>query len=298
LGILRSELALITANTVQIGDVELRPWVLSPVNPFTRSSIVGTDPLWKNNIQANNSGAITVSDLISGLSFDTLALVTSGGVSQAPQAGLQVPGLFVVGNPAAPSTDYILGGAFNEIDRLAVILGLASATGAASGDLLLVNQKGLIAGNGGEVAQIGQQWDQGYTRTTTNPYISTGVGLVVARALSITAKGSVSIYETMPAGLTGLGYIGHVSANPNAANGGGYAQVGNQIGLEGDSTSGLAINVIQNAAGTTGANSVWAAAARGFEPGRLGWRGLGRGVALRRRMDRMVMRGGWMRWFW
>ena len=274
LGILRSELALITAGTVQIGDVELRPAVLSPINPFTGSSIVGTNPLFKNNIQSLDAGSITVTDLIAGLSCNTLALVTSGdrfnptdpALSQAAQAGLQVPGLFVVGNPFSATTDYILGGAYNEIDNLAVVLGLATATGAASGDLLLVNQKGLVGGNGGEVARIQQQWDQGYVRTTEEPFLSTGVGLVVARALSITAAGSVSIYETVPTGVTGLGYIGHVASNPNAlANGSnGYAQVGNQIGLVGDSTSGLAINVIQNAAGTTGANSVWAAAARGL----------------------------------
>ncbi|NBU71159.1 MAG: hypothetical protein EBS53_06860, partial [Bacteroidetes bacterium] len=266
LGILRSELALITAGTVQIGDVELRPAVLSPVNPFTISAIVGTDPLWKNNIQGVDAGSITVTDLISSLSFDTLALVTSGGLAQEPQAGLQVPGLFVVGNPAAATTDYVLGGAFNKIDRLAVALGLATATGAPSGDLLLVNQRGFVGGNGGEVARIQQQWDQGYTRTTTAPFLSTGVGLVVARALSITASGSVSIYETVPTGVTGLGYIGHVASNPRALASGsdGYAQVGNEIGLLGDATSGLAINVIQNAAGTTGPNSVWAAAARGL----------------------------------
>ena len=274
LGILRSELALITAGTVQIGDVELRPAVLSPVNPFTGSSIVGTNPLFKNDIQTLDAGSITVTDLIAGLSCNTLALVTSGdrfnptdpALSQAAQAGLQVPGLFVVGNPFSATTDYILGGAYNEIDNLAVVLGLATATGAASGDLLLVNQKGLVGGNGGEVARIQQQWDQGYVRTTEEPFLSTGVGLVVARALSITASGSVSIYETVPTGVTGLGYIGHVASNPNGvANGSnGYAQVGNQIGLVGDITSGLAINVIQNAAGTTGANSVWAAAARGL----------------------------------
>jgi filamentous hemagglutinin family protein len=266
LGILRTELALITAGTVQIGDVEFKPAVLSPVNPFTGSSIVGTDPLWKNDIQGVDAGSITVTDLVSSLSFDTLALVTSGGLAQDPQSGLQVPGLFVVGNPAATTTDYVLGGAFNEIDRLAVALGLATASGAPSGDLLLVNQKGLVGGNGGEVARIQQQWDQGYTRTTTSPFLSTGVGLVVARALSITASGSVSIYETVPTGVTGLGYIGHVASNPNALSNGsnGYAQVGNEIGLVGDPTSGLAINVIQNATGTTGANTAWAAAARGL----------------------------------
>jgi filamentous hemagglutinin family protein len=274
LGILRTELALITAGTVQIGDVELRPEVLEPVNPFTRSSITGTNPLWKNFIQANDAGPITVTDLISNLSFNTLALVTSGdrtnptnyALSQASEAGIQVGGLFVVGNPFAATTDYVLGGAFNEIDYLAVALGLDTASGAPSGDLLLVNQKGLVGGNGGEVARIQQQWDQNYTRTTTAPFLSTGVGLVVARALSITASGSVSIYETVPTGVTGLGYIGHVASNPNAlANGSnGYAQVGNQIGLVGDSTSGLAINVIQNAVGETGANTVWAAAARGL----------------------------------
>ncbi len=274
LGILRTELALITAGTVQIGDIERRPAVLEPVNPFTGSSITGTDPLWKNFIQANDAGPITVTDLISNLSFNTLALVTSGdrtnptgyALSQASEAGIQVGGLFVVGNPFAATTDYVLGGAFNEIDYLAVALGLATASGAPSGDLLLVNQKGLIGGNGGEVARIQQQWDQSYTRTITTPFLSTGVGLVVARALSITASGSVSIYETVPTGVTGLGYIGHVASNPRAlANGAnGYAQVGNQIGLVGDPTSGLAINVIQSALGTTGANTVWAAAARGL----------------------------------
>jgi hypothetical protein len=167
LGILRTELALITAGTVQIGDVELRPAVLSPVNPNTRTSIVGTNPLWKNgfqtlttgSFQGLDAGSITVTDLISNLSFDTLALVTSGGLTQTTQAGLQVPGLFVVGNPAATTTDYVLDGAFNKIDRLAVALGLGTATGAPSGDLLLVNQKGLVGGNGGEVARIQQQWD-------------------------------------------------------------------------------------------------------------------------------------------
>jgi hypothetical protein len=155
LGILRTELALITAGTVQIGDVESRPAVLNPFNPFTRSYITGTDPLWKNFIQANDAGPITVTDLISNLSFNTLALVTSGdrtnptgyALSQDSQAGIQVAGLFVVGNPFAATTDYVLGGAFNEIDYLAVALGLATASGAPSGDLLLVNQKGLIGGN-------------------------------------------------------------------------------------------------------------------------------------------------------
>jgi filamentous hemagglutinin family protein len=274
LGILRTELALITAGTVQIGDVEVRPRVLDPVNPFTGSSITGTNPLWKNFIQANDAGPITVTDLISNLSFNTLALVTSGdrtnptnyALSQDSQAGIQVAGLFVVGNPFAATTDYALGGAFNEIDYLAVALGLDTASGAPSGDLLLVNQKGLVGGNGGEVARIQQQWDQNYTRTTTAPFLSTGVGLVVARALSITAAGSVSIYETVPTGVTGLGYIGHVASNPNALADGsnGYAQVGNQIGLVGDPTSGLAINVIQSAVGETGVNTVWAAAARGL----------------------------------
>jgi filamentous hemagglutinin family protein len=275
LGILRTELALITAGTVQIGELENRPRVLQPVNPFTRSSITGTDPLWKNFIlQANDAGPITVTDLISNLSFNTLALVTSGdpanptnyALSQTSQAGIQVAGLFVVGNPLFPTSDYVLAGAFNEIDHLAVALGLATATGAPSGDFLLVNQKGLVGGNGGEVARIQQQWDQNYTRTTTDPFLSTGVGLVVARGLSITASGSVSIYETVPTGVTGLGYIGHVASNPNALDNGssGYAQVGNEIGLVGDPTSGLAINVIQSAAGTTGVNDVWAAAARGL----------------------------------
>jgi hypothetical protein len=122
----------------------------------------------------------------------------------------------------------------------------------------------LIGGNGAEVARKQQQWTESLTRSTTTPATYTGVGLVVANALSITAKGSVGIYEIMPAGLTGLGYIGHVAANPNVANEVAASNVGNQIGRVDRDTSGLAIDATENELGASGANTVFVAAARGL----------------------------------
>lgn len=114
------------------------------------------------------------------------------------------------------------------------------------------------------MARKQQQWTESLTRSTTTPATYTGVGLVVANALSISAKGSVGIYEIMPAGLTGLGYIGHVAANPNVANEVAASNVGNQIGRVGRDTSGLAIDATENELGSSGANTVFVAAARGL----------------------------------
>jgi len=276
LGLLRSEIALITAGTVQIGSLPTfaYPTVLEPnspqliqiLDPATGLKIgnyLGTNPLWSFNTV--DAGAISITDSFARLSLDTMALVTSAGITQDPGAGLELPGLFVVGAPAL-GTDYLLGGNLNRVDRLAVALADTTEESIPTGDLLFVNQKGLIGGNGGEVARKQQQWTESLTRSTTTPATYTGVGLVVANALSISAKGSVGIYEIMPAGLTGLGYIGHVAANPNVANEVAASNVGNQIGRVGGSsiTSGLAIDATENELGASGANTVFVAAARGL----------------------------------
>jgi len=264
LGLLRSEIALITAGTVQVGSLLDYPRVLSPQSPQFFRSYLGTKPLW--TYSTVNAGAISITDSFARLSLDTMALVTSAGISQLTTAGLQVPGLFVVGSPTLGGTDYILGSSLNRIDRLAVALADTSAQGIPTGDFLFVNQKGLIGGNGAEVARKQQQWTESLTRSTTTPATYTGVGLVVANALSITAKGPVGIYEIMPAGLTGLGYIGHVAANPNVANEVAASNVGNQIGRVGglNTDSGLAIDATENELGASGANTVFVAAARGL----------------------------------
>ena len=275
LGLLRSEIALITAGTVQIGSLPTfaYPTVLEPnspqliqiLDPATGLKIgnyLGTNPLWSFNTV--DAGAISITDSFARLSLDTMALVTSAGITQDPGAGLELPGLFVVGAPALGTTDYLLGGNLNRVDRLAVALADTTEEGIPTGDLLFVNQKGLIGGNGGEVARKQQQWTESLTRSTTTPATYTGVGLVVANALSISAKGSVGIYEIMPAGLTGLGYIGHVAANPNVANEVAASNVGNQIGRVGRDTSGLAIDATENELGSSGANTVFVAAARGL----------------------------------
>jgi len=230
LGLLRSEIALITAGTVQVGSILTYPRVLSPQSPQFFSSYLGTSPLWTYNTV--DAGVISITDSFARLSLDTMALVTSAGISQNAGAGLEVPGLFVVGAPAL-GIDYLLGGNLNRVDRLAVALADTTDQGIPTGDLLLVNQKGLIGGNGAEVARKQQQWTESLTRSTPTPATYTGVGLVVANALSITAKGSVGIYEIMPGGLTGLGYIGHVAANPNSVNEVAASNVGNQIGPAG-----------------------------------------------------------------
>ena len=290
LGILRDEVALITAGTVQVGISFLPPKVLRPTNPFNQTFLSGSNPLWTVGdlgsalLAGVNTGTLTVSDLIADLSINTLALLADGraggtALSQANNnAGIKVPGLLIGGAPgtaaaAAPGTDYILNSTLNEFDRFAVALTTtlgqdATGAGAPTGDLLLVNSKGLVGGNSGEVARTGQQWEQGLIRANvlTAP-LYTGIGLVAARALSITAAGPVSIYETLPAGVAGVGqYMGHVSANPNIAAQMDQTEVGNQIGvINGTSTTvGLAVNTLQNAPGESGANSVWAAAARGL----------------------------------
>jgi filamentous hemagglutinin family protein len=312
LGILRDEIALITAGTVQLGISYLSPKVLQPTNPFTDTFLSGSNPLWQigdlETLVGVNTGILTNTDLISGLSINTLALLsddsngTGTALSQDTDAGIQVSGLFVGGAPgtdtaAAPGTDYILGSNLNEIDQLGVALGTTSAlfsfsttasgsvittsipgqdttgAGAPTGDLFLVNSKGLVGGNSGEVARTVQQWDQGLVRANVSSApLYTGIGLVVAEALSITAAGPVSIYETLPTGVTGVGqYMAHVSANPNSAAQMDQTEVGNEIGAlggigtaVGGTTVGLAVDATQNTPGSTGANNVWAAAARGL----------------------------------
>ena len=291
LGILRDEVALITAGTVQIGISFLPPKVLRPVGLFTGTSLAGSNPLWAIGdlgslvLAGVNTGTLTVSDLIADLSINTLALLaddfnaTGTALSQANNnAGIKVPGLLIAGAPgralvAVPGTDYILNSTLNEFDRFAVALTTtlgqdATGAGAPTGDLLLVNSKGLVGGNSGEVARTGQQWNQGLIRANvlTSP-LYTGIGLVAARALSITAAGPVSIYETLPTGVTGVGqYMAHVSANPNDGTQMDQTEVGNQIGvINGTSTTvGLAVEALQNTPGSTGANNVWVAAARGL----------------------------------
>ena len=309
LGILRDELALITAGTVQIGISFLSPKVLQPTNPFTETFLAGSNPLWQigdlDTLAGVNTGTITITDLIADLSINTLALLADGrglgtngtALSQETDAGIRVSGLFVGGAPGTATaanrgTNYILNSNSNEIDRLGVALGTTSGLvsfstqpngsiinttilgqdpageGAPTGDLFLVNSKGLVGGNSGEVARTVQQWDQGLVRANVaSAPLYTGIGLVVARALSITAAGPVSIYETLPTGVTGIGqYMAHVSANPNSAAQMDRTEVGNEIGAsDGNGTTvGLAVDARQNTPGSTGANSVWAAAARGL----------------------------------
>ena len=294
LGILRDEVSLITAGTVQIGMSFLPPKVLRPVGLFSGTSLAGSNPLWAIGdlgslvLAGVNTGTLTVSDLIADLSINTLALLaddfnaTGTALFQANNnAGIKVPGLLIAGAPgaalvAAPGTDYILNSTLNEFDRFSVALTTtlgqdATGAGAPTGDLLLVNSKGLVGGNSGEVARTGQQWNQGLIRANvlTAP-LYTGIGLVAARALSITAAGPVSIYEILPAGVSGVGqYMGHVSANPNDGTQMDQTEVGNQIGvINGSNTGltavGLAVDSRQNAPGESGVNSVWAAAARGL----------------------------------
>lgn len=244
-----------------------------------------------------NSGTMLISDLITDLSIDTLALLAdnsdglgfgAGQLATAMKqnnnnAGIRVPGLFIGGAPgtatvAAPGTDYILNSSLNQIDRLGVALTTtgnplvagqdAAGAGTPTGDLYLVNSKGLVGGNSGEVARRTQQWDQGLVlATVADAPLYTGIGLVAARALAIVAAGPVAIYETLPAGVAGLGqYMAHVSANPNNAAQRDQVEVGNQIGVIGGSgtTVGLAIDARQNNPGESGANTVWAASARGL----------------------------------
>jgi filamentous hemagglutinin family protein len=291
LGILRDEVALITAGTVQVGISFLPPKVLRPGNLFSGTVLAGANPLWAIGdlgsavLAGVNTGTLTVSDLIADLSINTLALLaddfngTGTALSQANNnAGIKVPGLLIAGAPgtalvAVPGTDYILNSTLNEFDRFAVALTTtlgqdATGAGAPTGDLLLVNSKGLVGGNSGEVARTGQQWNQGLIRANvlTAP-LYTGIGLVAAQALSITAAGPISIYETLPTGVTGVGqYMAHVSANPNDGTQMDQTEVGNQIGVIGGTSTavGLAVNTLQNAPGESGVNSVWAAAARGL----------------------------------
>jgi hypothetical protein len=46
LGLLRSEIALITAGTVQVGSLSVYPRVLNPTTPEVLRSYNGTNPLW------------------------------------------------------------------------------------------------------------------------------------------------------------------------------------------------------------------------------------------------------------
>ena len=306
LGVLRNEIALITAGTVQFGISSLSPEVLQPTSPLTNTYLVGSNPLWTDGnmrtLAGVNSGTMLISDLIADLSIDTLALLAdnsdglgfgAGQLATAMKqdnnnAGIRVPGLFIGGAPgtatvAAPGTDYILNSSLNQIDRLGVALTTTgnsqvagqddAGAGTPTGDLYLVNSKGLVGGNSGEVARRTQQWDQGLVlATVADAPLYTGIGLVVAEALSITAAGPVSIYETLPTGVTGVGqYMAHVSANPNSAAQMDQTEVGNEIGAlggigtaVGGTTVGLAVDATQNTPGSTGANNVWAAAARGL----------------------------------
>jgi hypothetical protein len=264
LSILRSELGLITASTVQIGSLTSDgTFVPSAANSMPNG--IGNNPFYVENSQTVNAGAITITDLISGLSADTLALVTDAGVDEQAQGGVVSPGLALIGG-ITPGSNFLLDSDNNDVDRLAVYM--ADAGAVITGDdpvqnVVYHDQNGFGGGNGFEVALVQQQAEQGLLRSTATAGaipVGTGLGLIRANQLSITAGGDVTVYDVIPAGgPTSTSYIGHVPTVPGTP----VLVLGNLVNL-------LAIDASTPSPETGGVNEVFFSAANGLGVGDIG----------------------------
>jgi hypothetical protein len=260
LSILRSELGLVTAGTVQIGGLDFA----------SMPAGIGNNPFYVNEFETVNAGAITITDLMSGLSADTLALVTDAGVDEQAQGGVVVPGLALIGGTTASTPlvnrDFLLDSDNNDVDRLAVYM--ADARVVITGDdpvqnVVYHDQNGFGGGNGFEVALVQQQAEQGLLRSTATAGaipVGTGLGLIRANQLSITAGGDVTVYDVIPAGgPTSTSYIGHVPTVPGTP----VLVLGNLVNL-------LAIDASTPSPETGGVNEVFFSAANGLGVGDIG----------------------------
>ena len=226
---------------------------------------IGNNPFYVNEFESVNAGAITITDLMSGLSADTLALVTDAGVDEQAQGGVVAPGLALIGGTTAGS-NFLLDSANNDVDRLAVYM--ADEGTVITGDdpvqnVVYHDQNGFGGGNGFEVAFVQQQAEQGLLRsaaTAGNIPVSTGLGLIRANQLSITAGGDVTVYDVIPAGgPTSTSYVGHVPAVPGVP----VLVLGNLVNL-------LAIDASTPSPETGGVNEVFFSAANGLGVGDIG----------------------------
>ena len=258
LSILRSELGLVTAGTVQIGSL------VSTAMPAG----IDNNPFYVNDFETVSAGAITITDLMSGLSADTLALVTDAGVDEQAQGGIVTPGLALIGGTTAGS-NFLLDSGNNDVDRLAVYM--ADAGVVVTGDdpvqnVVYHDQNGFGGGNGFEVALVQQQAEQGLLRSTAiagSIPLGTGLGLIRANQLSITAGGDVTVYDVIPTGgLTSTSYIGHVPTVPGTP----VLVLGNLVNL-------LAIDASTPSPETGGVNEVFFSAANGLGIGDIGLNG-------------------------
>jgi len=261
LSILRSELGLITASTVQIGSLTSDG---TPV-PSAANSMpngIGNNPFYVENAQTVNAGAITITDMMSGLSADTLALVTDAGVDEQAQGGVVAPGLALIGGTTAGS-NFLLDSGNNDVDRLAVYM--ADEGVVITGDdpvqnVVYHDQNGFGGGNGFEVAFVQQQAEQGLLRSTATAGaipVGTGLGLIRANQLSITAGGDVTVYDVIPAGgPTSTSYVGHVPTVPGVP----VLVLGNLVNL-------LAVDASTPSPETGGVNEVFFSAANGLGVG-------------------------------
>ena len=252
LSILRSELGLVTAGTVQIGSLDFA----------SMPAGIGNNPFYVNAFETVNAGAITITDLMSGLSADTLALVTDAGVDEEAQGGVVAPGLALIGGTTAAQS-FLLDSANNDVDRLAVYM--ADAGVVITGDdpvqnVVYHDQNGFGGGNGFEVALVQQQAEQGLLRSAATAGaipVGTGLGLIRANQLSITAGGDVTVYDVIPAGgPTSTSYIGHVPTVPGTP----VLVLGNLVNL-------LAIDASTPSPETGGVNEVFFSAANGLGVG-------------------------------
>jgi filamentous hemagglutinin family protein len=255
LSILRSELGLVTAGTVQVGGLDFA----------SMPAGIGNNPFYVNEFETVNAGAITITDLMSGLSADTLALVTDAGVSEEVQGGVVSPGLALIGGTTAGS-NFLLDSGNNDVDRLAVYM--ANEGVVITGDdpvqnVVYHDQNGFGGGNGFEVALVQQQAEQGLLRSTATAGaipVGTGLGLIRANQLSITAGGDVTVYDVIPAGgPTSTSYIGHVPTVPGTP----VVVLGNLVNL-------LAIDASTPFPETGGVNEVFFSAANGLGVGDIG----------------------------
>jgi hypothetical protein len=103
---------------------------------------------------------------------------------------------------------------------------------------------------------VQQQAEQGLLRSTATAGaipVGTGLGLIRANQLSITAGGDVTVYDVIPAGgPTSTSYIGHVPTVPGTP----VLVLGNLVNL-------LAIDASTPSPETGGVNEVFFSAANG-----------------------------------